>query len=393
MKTRLKSSAPATAHTVPPAFVTAPVMDRLAARFAKRAAQYDKSGNLPLQNLADLRKAGLLACAIPTAYGGDGAGLQEIVHITDRIAQADPSTALILAMHYLHTVSFALSPLWQEPLRSALFRSIEQKGALMNGLRVEPELGTPARGGLPATTVVRKNGVYCLSGAKIFSTGSYALTWALVWARTDEENPRVGWVLVPIHLPGVKIEKSWDHIGMRATGSHTVVFDNVALPEDHLAGLTDPAYMPDYAARLGVWHAVTVGALYNGIAKAARAWFTGYLHDRVPANLGRPLSTLPRFQSLVGEIDALLLTNSALVDRAVEQDREGIFDGVNADLTKYITTENAITVVEKALAAIGNPGLSRHQPLERHYRNVLCGRVHTPQGDSVLLHAGRKALG
>lgn len=392
MKTPPKSSVPATAHTAAPAFLATPVMDKLAARFAQRAAQYDKSGNLPLRNLADLRKAGFLARAIPAAYGGNGAGLREIVHITDRIAQADPSTALILVMHYLHTVSFALSPLWQEPLRSALFRSIRHEGALINGLRVEPELGTPARGGLPATAVVRKNGVYRLSGTKIFSTGSYALSWALVWARSGGKNPRVGWVLVPMDLPGIRIEKSWDHIGMRATGSHTVIFDNVALPADHLAGLTDPAYMPDYAARLGVWHAVTLGALYNGIAKAARTWFTEYLHARVPANLGRPLSTLPRFQTLVGEMDALLLTNAALVERVTGQDRDGISDSVNADLTKYITTENAIAVVEKALAAIGNPGLSRHQPLERHYRNVLCGRVHTPQGDSVLLHAGRKAL-
>ena len=55
-------------------------------------------------------------------------------------------------------------------------------------------------------------------------------------------------------------------------------------------------------------------------------------------------------------------------------------------------TTNAISVVERAIALVGNPGLSRHNPLERHYRDVLCSRVHTPQNDSILLNAGRAAF-
>lgn len=64
-----------------------------------------------------------------------------------------------------------------------------------------------------------------------------------------------------------------------------------------------------------------------------------------------------------------------------------------ANLAKYIVTENAIASVQKGVAAIGNPALCRDNPLERHLRNVLCARIHTPQADTALAAAGKAALG
>jgi alkylation response protein AidB-like acyl-CoA dehydrogenase len=70
----------------------------------------------------------------------------------------------------------------------------------------------------------------------------------------------------------------------------------------------------------------------------------------------------------------------------------GEVTGAEAGLVKHLVTENAITVVEQALKLTGNPGLTRNNPLERHHRDVLCGRVHTPQADVVLTGAGRAAF-
>jgi len=63
-----------------------------------------------------------------------------------------------------------------------------------------------------------------------------------------------------------------------------------------------------------------------------------------------------------------------------------------ANLVKHLVTENAIQAVQKGLEISGNPGITRHNPLERHYRDVLCGRIHTPQSDVVLTAAGRAAF-
>ena len=61
-------------------------------------------------------------------------------------------------------------------------------------------------------------------------------------------------------------------------------------------------------------------------------------------------------------------------------------------VVKHVVTENAITAVQKAVALVGNPALRRSNPMERHLRNVLCGRIHSPQGDSILQAAGLAAL-
>ena len=91
---------------------------------------------------------------------------------------------------------------------------------------------------------------------------------------------------------------------------------------------------------------------------------------------------------MVGTIDGLLLQNRLLLDAGTS----GATSGLEAGLVKHLVTENAIAAVEKAIAVTGNAGLTRHNPLERHLRDVLCGRIHTPQGDVVLGSTGRAAF-
>lgn len=133
--------------------------------------------------------------------------------------------------------------------------------------------------------------------------------------------------------------------------------------------------------------------MYNGVAKAARDWLVTYLTERTPTALGAPLSTLPRFQEAVGEIDARLLTNRVLIETAAARtDRAGSPPAVESGLVKLTATTNAIAAVERAIELTGNPGLRRANPLERHLRDVLCSRIHTPQNDIILIAAGRAAF-
>jgi alkylation response protein AidB-like acyl-CoA dehydrogenase len=109
--------------------------------------------------------------------------------------------------------------------------------------------------------------------------------------------------------------------------------------------------------------------------------------------LGASLSTLPRFQEAVGEIDARLLTNRVLIEAAATRTDNGAAPpATESGLIKMTATTNAIAAVERAVELIENPGLSRANQLERHLRDVLCSRIHTPQNDSILLAAGRAAF-
>lgn len=381
-------SALAANATVSGADVLGATLSDLTATFAESAEQHDRDSSFPFENFQRLHREGLLALTAPTRLGGGGADLPTTLRVVEAVARGEPATALVLTMQYLFHASLDGRAGFTDELKAQVVRDAVEHGALINALRVEPELGTPARGGLPATVARRTADGWSLTGRKIYSTGSPALTWMIVWARTDEEAPRVGGFLVHRDAPGRKIEETWDHTGLRASGSHDVIFENTPIPEHHALSPRLPSSPQPPDPAMAVWSPVLTAAIYDAVARSARDWFVQFILDRKPANLGASLSTLPRFQELVGAIDGLLLQNRVLLDSAAE----GRLGAAHGGLVKHLVTENAIAAVEKAIAASGNPGLSRNNPLQRHYRDVLCGRVHTPQADVVLAGAGKSAF-
>ncbi|UFH50306.1 acyl-CoA/acyl-ACP dehydrogenase [Pseudomonas sp. KNUC1026] len=362
---------------------------QLTAALAEHAERYDRSGEFPADCIALLRERGLLALTVPQAFGGGGASLATARQVVSAVAQGEPSTALILLMQYIQHARLHHSPRWPAHWKQRLALDAVETGALLNALRVEPDLGSPARGGLPATIARRTPEGWRLSGRKIYSTGSHGLSWLQVWARSDDPDPLVGNWLVRNGSPGIRIEPTWDHLGMRATCSHDMVFEDVLVPLDQAVSVS-PASAPhaEFDNEDQLWMAVLLSSLYDGIARAARDDFRRWLKARVPANLGAPLATLPRFQERLGQIESLLLANQALLDSAAE----GRVSPAQAPAIKYLATRTAIEAVSLAIEAGGNPALDRRNALERHYRNVLCGRIHTPQDDSALIAMGKLSL-
>jgi alkylation response protein AidB-like acyl-CoA dehydrogenase len=375
---------------------------RVRDEIATRADQHDRAGDFATENIDALWAASLGNLTVPAADGGAGASLATTAAAVELIGAGDASTALVWVMHLIH-MRLATDPEsgWPEHLRRRVVAESLAGPALINALRVEPELGTPARGGIPATvarpaTTADGSPAWSITGRKIYSTGSFGLRWMAVFGATapDGDRPiKVGTFLVPADTPGITIEATWDHLGMRASASHDVVLADVVIPADHAIGLAPPGSDP--ASRSGVqmgWMTALLVSIYQGVAIAARDWLIRYLGERTPSNLGAPLASLPRFQTAVGEIEARLHTNRRLLGGLISDvELRGV--GSDAALVKVTATRNAIASVESALALIGNPGLSYRHPLQRHYRDVLCSRIHTPQDDAVLLGTGKALLG
>lgn len=368
-------------------------VDGLCGRLAETAAELDRTGEAPAANLALMAEAGLLRLVIPRGVGGHGQGLGMAAEIIGQLAEAEPASALILAMHYLqhgtiHSRGFPAE------IVQRIGKDAVMGLSLINALRVEPELGTPMRGGIPATTLRRTENGWRLSRHKIFSTGIPILSWLAVWAATDEPLPRIGTALVRAGSPGIRIVETWHHLGMRATASHDVVFEDVFVPAMHVGELRPAGEPPARDAEQAIWSSLLVASVYDGIARAARAWFLAFSRTRIPANLGKPLASLPKFQEAAGEIEGLLAVNRRLIRTAAQETDSGRPpDPQESGVIKLTVTGNAIAAVETAVRLTGNPGLSANNPLERHYRDVLCGRVHSPQDDTVRIGLGRKALG
>ncbi len=378
-------------------------LDRLpaiTAALAERAAEHDQEASFPTEGFALAHDAGLLTATVAPRHGGPGAGLADTVRILRALGTGDPAVALVTAMTLFQHAAEARAPRWPADAYQEFLTRAAAGPALVNALRVEPELGSPVRGGLPTTTARRDGDRWLLTGRKIYSTGAVGLDRMLVWARTDEDPVRVGAFIVRAGSPGLTVEPTWNHVGLRASRSDDVVLDRVPVPGDHTVGLTEavgpvPGGRPD--AVTAAWGALGLTALYLGVADAARDWLTGFLHERVPTALGTPLAGLSRFQTAVGEIETALVGAGVLVDALASRIDAGDPDQAGraaqqAGIAKVVGTRAAIDAVEQAVALTGNHGLTLDNPLNRHLRDVLCARVHTPQDDSVLTATGRAVL-
>jgi alkylation response protein AidB-like acyl-CoA dehydrogenase len=385
------TAAPASAAVVPAPDLEA--LPAIVAALAQRAGEHDRDATFPFEGIDAVRAAGLLTTTVAERYGGPGAGVLDTARLLAELGRGDPSVALVTAMTLFIHAAQAVHPTWPENLYRDVLAESAQRPVLINALRVEPDLGSPSRGGLPATIARRTTDGWSLTGRKIYSTGSVALRWMVVWARTDEPNPKVGGFLVRADTPGITIEPTWDHLGLRASASHDVVFDRVVVPADAVAGLSTPDNpAPAALAVMQAWH-VAVPALYLGVARNALDWLVAFLHERVPSGLGAPLATLPRFHTTVGEIAAQIDGAQEILFGVAKRVDDGDPDAVaRAGVAKVLATRALISAVEQALAATGNPGLTRQNPLQRHYRDVLCSRVHTPQDDAVIMASGLRVL-
>jgi alkylation response protein AidB-like acyl-CoA dehydrogenase len=267
---------------------------------------------------------------------------------------------------------------------------------LLNAIRAEPEWGAPARGGSPATTITRTAEGWVLNGRKGYATGSEGLDFHLVWAveaaadGSIADDPPIAHAIVPATAPGIEIVNTWDHHGLRASSTHDVVYTDVVLPFENFVG--NPVSAQAGEAGFG---AIGIGAvaIYLGVALAAQDFFVNFANERVPTSLGRPIATTERIQTVAGEMEAQLTIAReiafGLARRSDSGERVAPELGV---LAKPLISRAVIASVQVALAAIGNPGLSRSNALERHWRDVQCSRVHPPQEDAALLVAGKRTL-
>ena len=363
---------------------------QVTAALAVHAPAHDQDGSFPWQGVAAVHEAGLLTASVGRRYGGRPLSARETLDVFLALGEGDPSVALLTAMTTIQHALQDAAGIWPEALYERVLAESAQRPILLNAIRAEPELGAPARGGLPATVATRTADGWSVSGHKGYATGSEGLAYHLVWVVTDEDEPRVGHVIVPRETPGIRIERTWDHLGMRATSTHDVIYSDVRVPFENFSGAPVGA-VPNNSGWNGTF-AVAVPALYLGVARAALRAFVEFTQDRVPTSLGRPIATLERIQTVAGEARAQILEAELVLSKIAGDVDAGRADAEALGLVKLITSRHAIAAVQGIVAAIGNPGLTRSLPFERHLRDVLCARPHPPQDDAALLATGRALL-
>ncbi len=378
--------------------------DSLARRFAERADRYDREGAFPFENYDDLRESGYLRLIVPREYGGEGADLFDVVLAQEHLARGDGATAMAVDMT-LHMIGrLAELRTWPEPMFATICRSIVEEGALVNAAATEPELGSPSRGGLPATTATSTDGGWLINGHKQFVSMAPALRYIVtsVAIPPSDEYPQgaTAQAIVQSDSPGLKLVDTWsDALSLRSSGSYDVLYENVFVPSEWLIDINPigSAPKPQGPPMQMAWFGLSLSAVYLGIGQAAVDAIAQYARERVPTGLGKPIATLPNIQRRVGEMHvSLTAARMVLYDTAgawVEQvdNRQGMAPRIA--MAKYLCTNAALTACDQALRVAGGFGLTRKLPLERFYRDVRAGLTHPPQDDAALEMIGKSALG
>ncbi|MCS6773022.1 MAG: acyl-CoA dehydrogenase family protein [Anaerolineae bacterium] len=364
----------------------------LANQFATRAEAHDREASFPFDNVADLKAAQLPLVPVPVEFGGDGLGLYACVHILQRLAQGDASTALGIAMHYHVVGTLAETRPWADAAFAELCAEIVATGALVNSVASEPEMGSPSRGGLPATTATPVEGGFVLNGRKSWVTFAPALTFLLVTARLDEG---IGVFVVRNGTHGITLVDTWrNSLSLRASGSFDVVLEDVFVESRWHVEQRAPGQR-----RGGLpagWSACAFAAVYLGVGEAALRATARYCLQRVPTALGKPIAELPHVQRNLGQMTVVLKGAQAVLHQVAQR-----WDAcpearstLEADLAaaKHLCTNAAITVTDLALRTVGAAGLERRLPLERYLRDARAGLMHPPQDDRALEILGKAAL-
>jgi alkylation response protein AidB-like acyl-CoA dehydrogenase len=349
----------------------------LADRFAERAGEYDREGTFPFENYEEMREAGYLGLTVPEELGGRGASLHELILAQERLAMGDGSTALAVNMHV--SPIGQLASLWRssgdERLADVLRRAADGRlvYASMSAEPGDPILMTSS------TVAERVDGGYRVTGKKIFGTESAVCTEFSTRARYDdpERGPQVLFFRLPRDAEGMRMKETWDTMGMRATRSDDFELENVFVPDEAVfhsypVGHFDATMLKTVWG----WAMPTFGAVYLGIGAGALEFARKQVQAR-----GRQDD--PQVQGLFAEMEVLLETARAVLYRHAQEMDSGalstelpVQDGMaRAVLTKYVTTNNAVAIVDRALHVVGGAGYYRRFPLERMYRDVRAGPI------------------
>lgn len=370
----------------------------LAPRFADRAATHDREGSFPFENFRDLRDAGFYGLTVPARFGGAEAPLHLYLAVLEAIAHGDGSTALAFMMHLKTFGQEREAPSYPAEWVERMARGAVELGHLVNTVATEEGLGSPAGGGLPDTVAAPSEAGWTLTGRKTFTTLAPALHYFIVLAQVPGEAgapPNIANFMVLRGDPGLRVDETWDSLGMRATGSHDAVFEGVRLPHDRLLNRR-AAGSADARGGAGMaWFALGLCAVTLGVATAARDYAVAFARERTP-NSNRTIKDYPGVRTRIARMDLLIQRSRALMDDACRawesREKSGMPPLNRVAAAKIDTLNNCIEAVDIAMRVVGGVSLQKSRPIERYYRDVRAALHNPPLEDRGLEMLARAAL-
>ena len=329
---------------------------------------WDDNQEFPVHVFKALGELGLMGVLVPEEFGGSGLTYDEYITVIDEISQIDSSIGLSLAAHNSlctgHILQFgneAQKKKWLPKLASA-----EHIGAW--GL-TEHNTGSDA-GGM-STTAVKDGNDWVINGAKNFITHAISGDVAVVIVRTGEKGDSHGMsaFVVEKGTPGFSSGKKEDKLGMRASETAELVFDNCRVPEENLLGEVGDGFIQ--AMKVLDGGRISIAALSIGIAKGAYKAALKYSKERV--QFGKPISEHQAIAFKLADMATEIDASELLVYAAAEKKNKGQKMTKEGAMAKYYASEMCVKVANEAVQIFGGYGYTKDFPVEKFYRDAkLC---------------------
>jgi alkylation response protein AidB-like acyl-CoA dehydrogenase len=358
-------------------------------RFAERAADYDARAAFPIENYRDLHAAGLLGLTIPTEYGGVGADARTYALCLLELAKGCSATALTFNMH--STVMNIVNTIASDEQKKRFFGEVVQGGKLVASLGSEPGSSFRERY-VVQTRFEPVEGGYRVKGVKHFcSIGANADLYAVIGLIEGTTSAREGLLCAMIERDsgGIRVDPTWDAVGMRATRSDTLTFDTLVHADDVLGGVG--AYLRADLSGFGLGYA----AVYLGIGEAAFDYILEHARTKVVSPSTVPMSHHPLVQRTLAEMTTRLRAGRLLLGDAADAKTSGDAAAATVAINqaKYYCAETGVWVTEQAMRLAGGRGILKSLPLERWHRDALAGPVMPPANDRCLETVGKILCG
>lgn len=363
--------------------------DEMLARFASRAAAYDRENRFFQEDFDELRAANYLLMPVPTEFGGAGMTLAEVCREQRRLAYHAPATALAVNMH-LYWVGIA-ADLWRGGdhslewlLREAAAGEIFAAGHAESGNDVPILLST--------TKADRVEGGYRFTGRKQF--GSLTPVWTRFGLHgmdiSDPKQPKVVHAFMPRDTAGYVIKETWDTLGMRATRSDDTILENVFVPDRYIARVVPAGGAGVDAFILGIfaWGLMGFGNIYYGLAKRALDLAVASTKKKTSLALSRSMAYHPEVQHAIAEMAIEIESIGPQLESVAQDWSNGIDHGAlwpaKIFAAKYRAVEGSWRVIDLGLDVMGGAGIFRSVGYERLVRDARLGRIHP--ANSFLAH-------
>lgn len=329
---------------------------------------WDDRSHFPLELFKKLGELGLMGVLIPTEYGGSGFGYFEYVTAIVELSKLDPSVGLSMAAHNSlcsgHIMMFGSEE--QKKKYLPKLATCEWLGAW--GL-TEPNTGSDAGN---MRTVAKKEGdSWIINGAKNFITHGVSGDVAVVIARTGEIGDSHGMTafIVERGTPGFEGGRKEDKLGMRASETAEMLFDECVVHESQVLGEVGDGFIQSMKILDG--GRISIAALGQGIAEGALEASIQYSKERHQFN--KPISSFQGISFKLADMATQVEASSLLIFKAADLKNRGEKVTLAGAQAKYYSSEVAVSVSNEAVQIFGGYGFTKDYPVEKFYRDSkLC---------------------